>query len=428
MHRVNGVSSSMIILAGAFALIAPASSPVFAAEQRSLTVRESAGIRRFGYPVSVVIEFDPPVQGTPRFRLMEGDRPVTAQFRTTGHIGDRCAQVTLDFDSSFLPFETKHYTILWGDDEKAGPEPERGMTVTKNDRSYTISNQTFLHWSLDEDLSSLVRSVKTPELEYLEPNSAGLYLVTREGTRHQIGGKEDHRVVMRSTIVRQGPIACALHASGEAVLDPDKAKISVDVDLEFPRSKSWIRVDYRIEDPRDLIAELGCALNLLITGTPTLVDFGASSMVYATLRGDQQTVFRATKFSMGGDADSDKEPGWKILLGQPGNLELYAICPPASRHPPEGWAHVMDDKRCTAVAIADFAKSSGDRMEVDAKGRLLVARTFDSGQSSTRNPRKAFTCWFHFVPMPVHVGAATSPQSMQQPLEVKVGRPLNAKK
>jgi hypothetical protein len=35
---------------------------------------------------------------------------------------------------------------------------------------------------------------------------------------------------------------------------------------------------------------------------------------------------------------------------------------------------------------------------------------------------KALTCWFHFVQMPVQVGAATSPQAILAPLEVEFAR------
>ena len=348
MHRMNRLSSFAVVLASVFGMLASAASLVFAGEQRFLTVRESAGIRRFGYPVSVAIEVDPPASGKPRFRLMEGDRPVAAQFRTTGHVGDRCSQVTLDFDSSFLPFETKHYTLVWGDDETAGPEPDRGMAVTKNDRRYTISNQTFLDWTVDSDLTSLVRSVKTPDLEYVESTSPGLFLISKQNTRHWIGGMGDNRIAVESRVVREGTIACALSSDGTTRIGANGEEVKVHVDLEFPRSKSWIRVDYHVIDPRDEIAELGCELNLVIGSAPTLIDFGASSMVYATLRGEQQTVFSARPGHFEQPRDKEVEPRWRIEHGQPGKLEPYAICPPASVQSPEGWAHVMDDKRCTA--------------------------------------------------------------------------------
>ena len=35
---------------------------------------------------------------------------------------------------------------------------------------------------------------------------------------------------------------------------------------------------------------------------------------------------------------------------------------------------------------------------------------------------KALTCWFHFVQMPVQVGAATSPQAILAPLAVEFAR------
>jgi hypothetical protein len=75
----------------------------------------------------------------------------------------------------------------------------------------------------------------------------------------------------------------------------------------------------------------------------------------------------------------------------------------------------MDRRRCTALAVADFAPGPSE-IAVDAGGRLRFGRTY-SGKGA-----KALRFWLHFVGMPAHVGALTSPQSMLAPLEVKVPR------
>jgi hypothetical protein len=83
-----------------------------------------------------------------------------------------------------------------------------------------------------------------------------------------------------------------------------------------------------------------------------------------------------------------------------------------------GWAHVMDSRRCTALAVGDFAEESSDQITIDGGGELSwareVARRPDGGGRSQR-----LEFWLHFVTMPVHIGARTSPRSMQEPLEVR---------
>jgi hypothetical protein len=83
---------------------------------------------------------------------------------------------------------------------------------------------------------------------------------------------------------------------------------------------------------------------------------------------------------------------------------------------PEGWAHLMDQERCVAAALADFASHAGEsRIDVAASGRLSMSRSLPT---SAPNRNHRITFWQHVVPMPMHVGAATSPQSMLAPLKV----------
>jgi hypothetical protein len=83
----------------------------------------------------------------------------------------------------------------------------------------------------------------------------------------------------------------------------------------------------------------------------------------------------------------------------------------------EGWVHVMDKQRATAIAIAGFGSETRDRIEVSSDGRLLIRRDF------LRGGERNLHFWLHFVSMPVQVGAATSPQAMQSPLLVEWDSP-----
>src|SRR5262249_44976494 len=152
----------------------------------------------------------------------------------------------------------------------------------------------------------------------------------------------------------------ALRFEGTEALRGNRSVKSA-VEMEFPRSKSWVQVTWEIDDPSGFVAGLGADLNLNVQGEPTLVDFGAGSLVYAALKKGQTTALRS------GPASS-----WETLLGPSGALKPYVV---AGRDPvkAEGWAHIMDRQRCTAAAVADFAPAGQEaEIAVDADGRLQL--------------------------------------------------------
>jgi hypothetical protein len=81
----------------------------------------------------------------------------------------------------------------------------------------------------------------------------------------------------------------------------------------------------------------------------------------------------------------------------------------------------MDKERCTAVALADFAADKQRSIiSANADGLLQIGRTFAPQGEAAPRGRKQLRFWLHFVGMPVHVGALTSPQAMLAPLRVEV--------
>jgi hypothetical protein len=166
------------------------------------------------------------------------------------------------------------------------------------------------------------------------------------------------------------------------------------VHMEFPRSKSWVNVRWTVDGPDAAVNRLAAEVNLSVEGQPLIVDFGASTMVYATVRSGQSAIMQTAG------------SGWKIEV----NGQTYAAAPDGQ---PEGWAHVMDRSRATAIAVEGFADSAST-IEISSEGRVRIERDRQPGGPKT------LSFWLHFVPMPVQIGAATSPQSMMRPLSVRV--------
>src|SRR5262245_39076996 len=130
--------------------------------------------------------------------------------------------------------------------------------------------------------------------------------------------------------------------------------------MTFPSSKSWVELAWTVDDRSEgRLSELGLDLDLAIDGSPTLVDLGANSTVYGTIKDDERLWLNA-----------GREGDWQVYKysGRRAVLQAASI---AGRGDPslpkaEGWAHVMDSRRCTAVAVADFGRHSSDRIEVFA--------------------------------------------------------------
>jgi hypothetical protein len=184
------------------------------------------------------------------------------------------------------------------------------------------------------------------------------------------------------------------------------------LELTVPHSKSWVEGAWNVADPDRRIMSLALDLNLKLEGSPTLVDFGAGSTVYGQIKGRQRMELEAGR-------SQDRAEGWVIRQGEGANLAIFAASTPRIPRLAEGWAHVMDARRCTALALADFGKGGNlDRISVEADGHLRLTRQFPE----TAGEPKIFHFWLHFVPMPVQVGAATSPQAILEPPRVEWDR------
>src|SRR5436309_1841117 len=101
------------LLAAAGASLASRDTLAEAADPPPLSFRlvESAGLRRFGYPVHTVV---PGLVDGKSLRLERDGKPVPAQFRT---VTDRSGRpvVALDFVASPGPMQTQQYTVRPGD-------------------------------------------------------------------------------------------------------------------------------------------------------------------------------------------------------------------------------------------------------------------------------------------------------------------------
>jgi hypothetical protein len=380
---------------------------------------ETEGIRRYGYPVSVRLPFSDPGEN---LRLTRGGREIQAQFRRVEGPGAQGA--LLDFNASPGPFEVEDYVIAPVEGKYARPASGRGMRAASSLGTIEVANPPHITYSLGEDLTGFLRSVRIPGVEFLRPRSGGLFVGTRAGKTYLGSARTADGRIPRAVVTRQGPLAVGVGFEHAVPLEGGPV-LTWNLTMTFPSSKSWVEVLWSIADPDDRIASMGVDLELLLEGKPVLIDCGARSTVYSTLEPQDRLAFDAGPALTA----QGRELSWRIARGQADPLALEAAGVRKDGSGPEGWVHVMDRTRCTAMAVADFGDPSAgrlDRFEIEGRGLLRFERQFrpvESGPSPGKAPAKSLRFWLHFVTMPVQVGAKTSPQAMLAPLDVQWQRP-----
>ncbi len=367
-------------------------------------VQETGGIRRRNDLVSTRFVLEEPVSAQTHFAVLREGTAVPSQIQVSRGSHDRILAIDLDFLANLGPYETQTYELQYGPLVESSEVPPSGFQLTEGDEVYLISNRDLIEWTVRKDLKSLFRFLLKPNVNYVEADSGGFVFEDSAGQLHRLSDRRPTAV----RVLRSGPIACELEF--EYTNWPVGSRSQVR--LEFVRSKSWVRALWTLKGGNG-VRGMGAEMHLALEGREKLIDFGAGDFVYTKLRANQATVLEAARQ----DGNSE-EPAWTVRQGERGSLSTLAVAPRG--HPDDGlggWMHVMDESRCTALAVDDFGRETRDRIEVDDDGRLRIFRDFGS-RSSDQGERR-FQFWVHFVTMPVHVGAGTSPQAMRRPLEVR---------
>jgi hypothetical protein len=369
---------------------------------------ETAGHRRFGYPVHTVLPLHERAGG--HYRLLKDGRPLAAQFRLVEGQG-QTPTVALDFNANPDPLSASLYEIVHEPNAEPSDGPKDGLHVEKSAGLFQISSGGALRYEVPGNLLGFSRGVVNGRNRFVREGSQGLVVQFKDGRRLRLGAPEG--IPLHPRIIREGPLAVAIGFTSKG--DPRNDKHCTMVELTFPSSKSWIETTWGIEDEAAEVMALELELNLLLEEPPVLVDLGASSTVYTTLKPEERaslTAGNAPGLPRGASVD------WSIQKTSAGRSTDFARASTELPLQAEGWAHVMDRQRCAAVALAGFGRTTRDIIEVEGRGRTRLRREFALNGASPAPGRKAITFWLHFVPMPVQVGAVTSPQAMLAPLRV----------
>ena len=357
-------------------------------------VRETLGIRRFGYPVTAVIPLPPGgIQTTKQVRLANADgKPIPAQITASAkHEDGSLKQIEVDFNLSPGPLEESNLRLEYGIGVSA-VEPKQGLTFSESEDAFQVSAYT-----VRKDARPLIASVRYGR-EYLRPGGLGV-VAWRDGTELPL-----HTAKRNWTVEKQGPFQVRLRCDGVYAAQGAAAELPFTLSVEFVSSKSWVGLRHAIKPaakPGEQI-ELGIVGDFKLDGR-LLWDTDCSYWLYGVLEAGEQMHF-ATGME-----------GWSCRLGKVGQELLYA------RHAPEnkrarGWGHFQEARENGNVIAFGFGGSAttGEySFKLGGDGKLLMRGTVAAASAPVE-----LDAFFHFIPVPTQHTARTSPSAMMSPLEV----------
>ena len=361
LHTFKGLHRAAWVLVSVCILIVNDRVAVWA-QPLTFQVRETAGLRRFGYPVTASL-------GIPEGQLRSvdtvvmldaADRPVPAQFTAMSAWPDGSVKsLDVDFTSSIGPLESETYRVDLMPVAKV--IPAAGLSVSETSDEIIVSSSSIRH-RIRRDGKPLLSSMAFGKDEFLTADGITTTLTP--------GSVE---------ILKSGPFNVTVRLG--------------DVQLEYVSSKSWVKITQNAMQATDLAVNA----HFVMPETPVVWDFGAGGWLYGSCGTREQTALLRL--------NSDN---WQVFTGKHDEQTLFA-----TGHTVEGWGHLADRDHVIAFGVMDFESDQTSNFSINGEGRFRTAVA----------QRKDLTVYFHFVKNPVQVTAVTSPASMLSPLDVTIGVP-----
>lgn len=286
------------------------------AQTITFTVSETAGLRRFGYPVAASLEGAAGmIPDAEQLRLIGADgKEVPAQFTAMSKWPDGSVRaLDVDFSPSPGPHEALTYHVEIGE---APAQPLRaGLSVTETPDEIVVASAAIRH-RIRRDGKPLLTSIAFGENEFIGPDGIRTTL--------QPGAVE---------IVKRGPFNVTLKLGS--------------VRLEYVNTKSWVIITQQADDERELFVDAHFNLSKL----PLLWDFGAGSWLYGSMSKAGQTVTM-----------QHRNATWNILTA---SKSVFATAPTF-----DGCGHLADAERVAAFGITNAANDT--QMKLTADGRIHI--------------------------------------------------------
>ncbi len=347
-----------------------------------IRVRETHGIRRFLYPLSVLVP-DLNLGPTLSPGLASGDgRLVPLQI--TPEPGTGSGNSRLDFAASLAPMEALELTLLT--EQPAAPLDDP-LVITGEERFHNRQQR----FELEFDRSGTVHQIVYDGVAHLRAANA----VVRNGEQAVFAGDSAQAAGL--------PLSARVIASGEYT-DGCKAETH----LETTACKSWVMLNHLLAQPqpRD---EVVFQLPLVASSSTLTCDFGVGGGIYGKLEaGGNAEIAWHNELRPAGGAH------WSI--GTSGRTDYVGAAETAEVFRQQCWFHLIDGNKALAVAITRIPESCRN-MLVALRGNGDTAVTFKLGNAASA-PATFGVC-YHFLNNIPAIAAATNPQSILLPPTVE---------
>jgi hypothetical protein len=372
----------------AWAIEVPAQGPL---GQVAFEIRETAGLRRFGYPVTAHLTLPAgALRDIQQAHIVNSTgKPIPAQLTAMAkHADGSVRQLEVDLNVSLGPLESIPLRLEYGADVTP-TAPKQGLSFAETEDAFRVSAYT-----IRKDARPLISSIRYGR-EYL--GSAGLNVVLRQGdTESSLSGKD-----LRWTVEKQGAYQVRLRCDGTWKSDGG-GESPWTVTLEFASSKSWVGISQSVD--RATTAHppmtLGITADLQMSGR-LLWDLDVGYWLYGVLEPGENLQFVQAE-------------SWSCRLGKAEQETEYAKATTANSLA-AGWGHFQearDQGNVIAFGVRNFASGGQHRLELRGDGRWQLQYS-----PSTPGPTR-LSASLHFIPVPLQHTARTSPASMMAPLEV----------
>ena len=353
-----------------------------------IRVRETAGIRRFLYPLTVFLDHTTWPDFDDVQVLNQQGVPQPSQL-TPAEKGMRLRH-RLDFAVSLAPLEQIELD-LWSDmPPMVVNDP---LQVTEEGGFHNQQQHFGISFGCDGDVSRVVYD----SISHLR----GRCTIRRNG----VESTYDTTSFAKNSAFALGFTLNARVLAYSEYQDGCKAKTL----SEITACKSWVTTEHRLEQPRpqDMIE---FTLPLAITSPTLTCDIGVGSGIYGKLNGGSapEVVWR-TEF---GDTPHAR---WSVETA--GRTDYMGQVETVASFLPQRWFHLIDSDKALAVAITRVPPDAREMtVRLTHEGDVSIA--FRLGDTIT-GPAEFGIC-YHFLNDVPAIAAATNPQSILLPPVVEV--------
>ena len=391
------------VLAAALLLAAPARDLRAQSGGRiTLTVSETAGIRRTEYPVSTRVSLPKgALRDVRAVRLRNGDTALAGQFTTASSWEDGSIRdLDVDFNLSIGVGERRPIQLEYGGEVAGSDDKPRGaLALTETAETFQVGPL-----ALGRKARPLLASVAYRG-EIIGPGENGLTLIDGRGNAHPFGSTGD----VEAEVVKRGPLLVAIRYRGTVELDGG-VRVPVSLLCELPNSKTWIKMTVVVDDRARQVSRLRLDTPFALGPFPWTWDFGTDTGTYGTFRAATDRVVLTQRVEKAGRS-------WTVETASAAAPELrpYEQVVAGRVMTAFGWGHLLDTKNAIAFAVDRFAGLPGTTTwSVEGSGHVRYEAPVAAGQPAV--------LYQHFVGTPVPIGAATSPAAMVRPLVVSTNR------